>query len=109
MAFVTTLRFTSGDRRVLDNVVTNIKRSAKRKGVELTGPHQKPPEVVSVPMSKRLGIGDDEFPPWTYTVYTRTVRIVGREEFARETAGRELPDGVHVEVDVDRITGAGRS
>jgi ribosomal protein S10 len=107
MAFVTTLRLTSGDRETLDDTVADIKQRANRKGVQFKGPHPKPPEEIRVPQAKRLAPGP-EFDPWEYSVYVRELRIVGHDEFARETAGREFPDGVRVEVDVQQVTNAGR-
>lgn len=107
MAFVTTLRLTSGDRQTLDDTVEEIKSRASRKGVQFKGPHPKPPEEIRVPQTKRLAPGE-EFDPWSYSVYVRELRIVGHDEFARETAGREFPDGVRVEVDVQQVRNAGR-
>lgn len=109
MTFVTTLRFTSGDRRVLDDVVNDIKQTAKRKGAELKGPHSKSPNAVRVPLSNCPGRDGGLIDSWRYTIYTRTIHIVGHSEFARATAGRDFPDDIHVEVDVERRTGAGRT
>jgi small subunit ribosomal protein S10 len=109
MTFVTKLRFTSGDSNALDDITHDIKRTAQQKGVELKGPHSKPPENVRVPQSKRLNADTESFTPWTYTIYTRTIHIVGHDEFARATAGRDFPDEIHVSVDIDRITGASRT
>jgi small subunit ribosomal protein S10 len=109
MTFVTKLRFTSGNRHVLDTVADDIKQTAQQKGVELKGPHSKPPENLRVPQPKRLNDGTEAFTPWTYTIYTRTIHIVGHDDFARATAGRDFPDNIHVAVDVDRTTGASRT
>lgn len=108
MPFVTTLTFQSGDRHLLDDVVDEIKEDAARKGVELKGPHPQPPEDYRVPQSKRLLADGDSFEPWNYTVYTRTIEIVGYDEFARSVAGRELPDPISVEAEVDQRHGLGR-
>ncbi len=107
MTFVTTLRFSSGDRRLLDSVVDEIKETAHRKGVELKGPHSKPPDDLRVPQSKCPGRNTSTFEPWQYTIYTRTVNIMGHGTFARETTAREYPDEIYVEADVERISGAG--
>lgn len=107
MPFVTKLRLESGDRRRLDDLLDEIKGQAERKGVELKGPHAKPPEHVRVPQSKTLGPGDDRFASWDYTVYTRTIEIVGYEEFARSIAGREHPEGIHVTAEVEQRSHAG--
>jgi len=110
MTFVTTLTLSSGDRHLLDDVVEDIKRRAGRKGVEFKGPHPKPPDDYRVPMQKRLdGNGGEAFDPWRYTVYTRTLRIVGHDGFARQVAGRSYPDAIHVEAEVEQVTGAGRT
>ncbi|MFC6836438.1 uS10/mL48 family ribosomal protein [Halomarina ordinaria] len=107
MTFVTTLTLTSGNRHVLEDVVGDIKTTAERKGAELKGPHPAPPADYRVPLSKRLDDGDS-FDPWEYTVYKRTVRIVGHDGFARQASQREFPDDVHVEVEVEQVTNAGR-
>ncbi len=132
MAFVTRLRLTSGDRETLDRVAADIKESAERKGVKLTGPHSRPSTNYSVPQYRRSPPGvtrplpsgdadtdtptpadvdpdDGEFSPWRYTVYERELEIVGREEFVRDVTDRELPASVRMAVSVDRTadTGAG--
>ncbi|WP_254537467.1 uS10/mL48 family ribosomal protein [Halomarina litorea] len=109
MAFVTTLTFTSGDRNVLESVVSDIKTSAARKGVECKGPHPRPPTEYRVPQPKRLHPDGGEFESWDYSVYTRTMRIVGHDEFARDAAQRSFPDGIHVEAEVEQVKGAGRT
>lgn len=109
MTFVTKLRFTSGDRRVLDDVADDIKQTAQQKGVELKGPHSKSPKNIRVPQPKRLNTETKTFAPWTYTIYTRTIHIVGHDDFARATAGRDFPDDIHVSVDIDRTTGTNRT
>jgi len=101
MPFVTTLRLQSGDADVLDAVVTDIKATAQRKGVELKGPHPKPPTRLRVPQHKRVE-GGGTFPDWTYTVYTRTVEIVGHDEFARSVTEQDFPDRVHVTAEIEQ-------
>lgn len=116
MPFVTTLTFQSGDRAVLDRVVTDIKENAARKGAQLKGPHSKPPRDFSVPQFGRLPAGDhsDEstedlrrFDAWRYTVHTRTMEIIGYDEFARAVADRAYPPGVHVGVEIHRVKASG--
>ncbi|MWG35267.1 uS10/mL48 family ribosomal protein [Halomarina oriensis] len=109
MPFVTTLTLSSGDRPALEDVVSDIKTAAERKGVQIKGPQTPPPERFVAPQSKRLGPEGNRFTDWSFSVYTRTMRIVGHDEFARSAAGREFPDGVHIEVDVEQVTGAGRA
>src|SRR6056297_2913367 len=102
MPFVTKLTLKSGDRHRLDDVVDTIKESAARKGVELKGPHPHPPDELRVPQLKELVNEHSRFEPWQYTVYHRTIEIVGHDEFARSVAGREFPDGVHVSAEVEQ-------
>lgn len=102
MPFVTKLEFTSGDRRLLDDVVDEVKARAERKGAELKGPHPQPPTDLRVPQAKRLAADGGEFDPWNYTVYTRTVEIVGHDAFARSVAGDEYPDRIRVEAEVEQ-------
>ncbi|MFB6143477.1 MAG: 30S ribosomal protein S10 [Halorientalis sp.] len=106
MPFVTTLTVESGDRHLLDDVVARVKEAAARKGVELKGPHPHPPDELRVPQSKTL-VGDAEFEPWTYTVYTRTIEIVGHDEFARSVAEREFPEGVHLSAEIEQRNATG--
>jgi ribosomal protein S10 len=127
VAFVTRLRLTSGDRETLDQVVSELKATAERKGVKLTGPHSKPPTELVVPQYRRSPPGavapgetasetddavtvdpaDETFRPWRYTVYARELEITGREEFVQRVANRDLPASVRMEVAVDRRAGAG--
>lgn len=108
MPFVTTLTVESGDRYLLEDVVTEIKEAAARKGVELKGPHPQTPEDLRVSQSKRLDASDECFEPWRYTVFTRTIEIVGHEGFARAVTEREFPRRVHVRAAVEQRTSAGR-
>ncbi|MDS0221327.1 uS10/mL48 family ribosomal protein [Haloarcula sp. S1AR25-5A] len=107
MPFVTTLTFTSGDRHRLNDTVTEIKESAEHKGVELKGPHPKQPQELRVPQSKTLGPSGGRFDSWTHTVYTRTIEIVGYEEFARNVTQRTFPKSIHVEAGVEQRTQIG--
>jgi ribosomal protein S10 len=103
MPFVTKLRLQSGDRAVLDSVVADIKAQAERKGAELKGPHPMPPTELRVPQYR--AVGGDTFDPWAYTVYTRTLEIVGHDEFARAVAERSFPDSVHVSAEIEQRRG----
>ena len=107
MPFVTKLTLTSGNRPVLDEVVDDIKATAARKGVELKGPHPQPPTDIRVPQAKRLHPDGGTFDPWTYTAYTRTIEIVGHDEFARSIAEREFPQGVQVEAEIEQVRNPG--
>lgn len=106
MPFVTTLRLASGDRDVLESVVTDIKETAARKGAEFKGPHPQPPAELRVPMYADLQPGE-EFEPWDYSVYRRVLEIVGHDEFARAVAGREFPEAVHVTAEVEQVRQVG--
>jgi ribosomal protein S10 len=106
MPFVTKLRLQSGDVDALDGVVTEIKETAARKGAELKGPHPKPPTRLRVPQHKRAD-GGGTFAPWEYTVYTRTIEIVGHDGFARDVTERSYPDSVHVTAEVEQLRQAG--
>lgn len=109
MTIVTRITLRSGDRAALDSVVEDVREAARRKGAEMKGPHSEPPEELYVAQPKRLaGDGDDAFSPWNYTVYTRRIEIRGHEAFARGILDWELPDSVHVEVEIDQVRAAGR-
>lgn len=107
MAFVTKLTLESGDRVVLDEVVGEIKRLVSRKGAEMKGPHPGTPRQFRVSQQKHLSDTGPTFDPWTYTVYTRTIEIVGHDSVARTVATRTVPDSVHVEVEVKQVGRAG--
>lgn len=107
MPFVTTLTLQSGDRETLERVATRIKERAERKGVELRGPNPEPLVTTSVPQFARLSASDERFEPWRYTVYTRTLTIVGHDDFAREVAGDRYPDSVHLQADVEQVRASG--
>ena len=101
MPFVTKLTLSSGDGEVLDAVVDDIKAAAERKGVELKGPHPKPPTHLRVPQYKRVD-GDETFDPWSYTVYTRTIEIIGHDAFARSVTEDTYPDPIHVSAEIEQ-------
>jgi ribosomal protein S10 len=106
MSFVTHLTFQSGDRRALESVVEDIKATARRKGVQLKGPHAHPPKELRVPQYTTVA-AEEAFEPWDYTVYEREIDIVGHDEFAREVAGWDLPPGIHVSAEVEQVRGMG--
>lgn len=102
MPFVTKLTLQSGDRRTLDDVVDGIKERAERKGVELKGPHPQPPLELRVPQAMRLSPDGPRFESWDYTVYVRTIEVVGHDAFARSVAEESFPEGIHVEVEIEQ-------
>ena len=106
MPFVTKLQLHSGDGDALEGVVTDIKERAERKGVELKGPHAKPPTRLRVPQHKRVD-GDGSFDTWEYTVYRRSLEIIGHDEFARTVTERPYPDSVHVSAEIEQVRAAG--
>lgn len=110
MAFVTKLTLQSGDRAVLDSLVADIETAAERKGADVRGPHPEPPRTLRVPLQKRLEDDASSFDAWAYTVYTRTMEIVGHDEVTRQiTTGTNFPDSVRVEAAVETVSAPGRS
>ncbi|MEF8773388.1 MAG: uS10/mL48 family ribosomal protein [Halobacteriales archaeon] len=101
MSFVTRLTLQSGDHAKLEDVVAGIKADGRRKGVELKGPHARPPTELRVPQFKTAA-GGQAFEEWSYTVYKRDVEIVGHQTFARQVAGDRFPPGVHVSVEIEQ-------
>lgn len=106
MPFVTRLTLQSGDGELLDSVVSDIKEQAERKGVELKGPHPKPPEYVRVPQYKG-GPSQGTFEPWEYTVYRRLIEIVDHNEFARQVTERDYPSSIHISANIEQYTQSG--
>ncbi len=105
MPFVTTLSLYSGDRTALAAVVDDIRKTAQRKGVELKGPHTHPPVGCVAPLYWGAD-ADSPFDHWEYSVYRRTLRIVGHQNIAREIAGTRRPDSVRVEIEVEQVRSA---
>ena len=103
MTTVTKLTLSSGDRRTLDSVVSEVVSIVERKGADLRGPYTGPPTEYRVPRSKTLTGKNGAFAPWQYTVYTRTLEIVGHDDAARVAATREFPSSVHAEIELGRI------
>jgi ribosomal protein S10 len=106
MPFVTRLTLQSGDGELLDSIVTDIKERAERKGVELKGPHPKPPSRYGVPQFKDHS-ATDSFGNWEYTVYTRNIEIIDHNEFARTVAEREYPDRIYITADIEQYNQTG--
>jgi len=107
MSFVTRLTLESGDRAALDDVVGDIRDAVARKGAEMKGPHSNPPTELRVPLEKSVA-GDGSFGDWEYTVYRRTVELVGHDELARSIADWDFPASVHVEVEVENVRSQGQ-
>lgn len=109
MPFVTTLTLRSGDRDALDGAVENIRSAAERKGLEITGPHTRPPDEYRVPLYQQLTRASDQFPSWDYAVYERVVTLGGHDEAVRGLAERDFPTAVHVAVDIEHVQSTGHS
>jgi len=107
MTFVTKLTLESGDRAVLDEVVSEIATLVERKGAQMKGPHPAPPRTIGVPQYRRLSEGAS-YSPWRYTVYTRTIEIHGHDQAARIVADREFPDSIHIEAEVEHVKPLGQ-
>jgi ribosomal protein S10 len=106
MPFVTRLTLQSGDGELLDAIVTDIKERAERKGVELKGPHPKPPSRHAVPQYKDLS-ASETFENWEYTVYTRNIEIIDHNEFARDVAEQEYPDRIYITANIEQYSQTG--
>ncbi len=110
MTFITKILLQSGNRPVLDNVVSDIRKLAGRKGADLRGPHSDPPERHRVPQYKTLsGDRGQQFRSWDYTVYTRRLEIVGHNDVSRRVAQMDFPPGIRVEVELEQIQGMGKA
>ena len=106
MTFVTKLTVQSGDRTVLEQTVEEIKAFVSGKGVQLKGPHPRPPRNYRVRLQKRLDGSESAYPAWEYTVYRRDLEIVGRDEVARDVATREFPRSIQVTITIERMGNA---
>jgi len=101
MTVVTRFSLKSGDREALDAVVEDIVDAAHRKGAEMKGPHQDPPEDLEVALYPHLdGAARGDLENWTYTVFQRRIELRGYEELAREFLARDYPDSIQVEAEV---------
>ena len=103
MTFVTKLTIQCGDRHLLEDVVSEIARIVERKGAEMKGPHPEPPTTISVPLYRQLESGSTTFPTWEYTIYTRTIDIVGHDNVARLVLERKYPPAIHIEAEVTQV------
>ena len=102
MTFVTKLRFQSGNRPALDEVVDDLKRMLERKGADCKGPHSDPPRSLSVPLYRDpSGVGT-QLDDWRYTVYSRRMEIHGSDRIARQVGHMSFPESVRVEIAVER-------
>jgi ribosomal protein S10 len=107
VTFVTKLRFQSGDRPALDEVVDDLKRLLERKGADCKGPHSDPPRDLAVPQHRNLGVDGGRYGDWRYTVYSRRMEIHGSDRIAREVGLMSFPESVRVEIEVDRRSPVG--
>jgi len=107
VTFVTKLRFQSGNRPALDEVVGDLKRLLERKGADCKGPHSDPPRDVSVPLYRDLSADGERLDDWRYTVYSRRMEIVGSDRIAREVGHMSFPESVRVEIEVEQRGPAG--
>jgi ribosomal protein S10 len=107
VTFVTKLRFQSGDRPALDEVVDDLKRLLERKGADCKGPHSDPPRDLAVPQHRDLAAGGARYDDWRYTIYTRRMEIHGSDRIAREVGLMSFPESVRVEIEVDQRSPVG--
>ena len=107
MPLVTTVTVWSGDRAALDDFVDDVVTTAERKGIEVKGPHTRPPQTYRVPLYKRADPSAGRYSPWEYTVYERSLRLSGHDDSVRQIAGHELPRSVRLEIDISQIRSTG--
>jgi ribosomal protein S10 len=106
MTYVTKLSLQSGDRVALEETVSDLKTFLERKGAECRGPFNDPPDHLTVPQYRNLGPGE-QFPSWSYSVYSRRLEIHGNDHIARQVGHREFPESLHVEIEVEHRKPAG--
>ncbi len=95
------IRLSGADHKKVDEVCNQIKKIAERTGVELHGPIPLPTKRLVVPVRKAPdGEGSETWERWEMRIHKRLIDIDADERALRQLMRIQIPDGIHIEIEL---------
>ena|SRR3989338_715311 len=95
------LKFSSPDYRKLTDICHQIVDIAGRTGVKYSGPIPLPTKKLVVPTRKGMsGGGTESYEHWQMRIHKRIIDIESDERTLRRVMRVEIPEDVHVEIEL---------
>ncbi|MBU2100001.1 30S ribosomal protein S10 [Candidatus Micrarchaeota archaeon] len=95
------IKLSSPDYKLLENICEQIKEVAKRTGVKHSGSIPLPTRKLIVPTRKGMpGGGTESIDKWEMRIHKRLIDIEADERTLRRVMRVEIPEKVHVEIEL---------
>lgn len=95
------IKLTSPDYKQLNEISEKIVEVAKRTGVKYSGPIPLPTKKLVVPTRKSpCGGGTETYERWQMRIHKRIIDIESDERTLRRVMRVEIPEKVHVEIEL---------
>ncbi|MGA7476780.1 MAG: 30S ribosomal protein S10 [Thermoplasmata archaeon] len=91
------------DREALDSVCRQIREISKKRGVAMAGPVPLPTQKLRVPVRKGPdGCGTSTIDHWELRIHRRLIYLDTDERVLRQVMRVSFPDGIHLEMLLDK-------
>lgn len=100
-AQIASIKLVSPDYKKLEAVCGEIKDIALKTGAKVSGPVPLPTKKLTVPTLKTpCGDGSKTWEKWQMRVHKRLLNIVADERTLRQIMRVQVPDQVHIEIEL---------
>ena len=101
MSQIASIKLVSPEYTKLQQVSEEIKDIAKRTGAKVKGPIPLPTKKLVIPtMKSPCGDGSKTWEKWQMRVHKRLINIVADERTLRQIMRIQVPDQVHIEIEL---------
>ncbi len=95
------VKLSSSDHLKVDEVARQIKEIAEKFGVSVSGPIPLPTKRMRIVTRKApCGRGSETYERWEMRIHKRVLDITVNDRALRHIMRVEVPDGVHVEIEL---------
>jgi len=95
------IKLSSPDYKVLEDVCNNIVDIAKRTGAKVSGPVPLPTKQVEIATRRGMSAGGTKtYERWQMRIHKRIIDIQSDERTLRRIMHIEMPDKVHIEMEL---------
>ncbi|MCX8190388.1 MAG: 30S ribosomal protein S10 [Candidatus Diapherotrites archaeon] len=95
------IRLSSPDYKVLEEVSSNIVDIAKRTGAKYSGPVPLPTKQIEIATRRGMSAGGSKtYERWQMRIHKRLIDIQSDERTLRRIMHIEIPDKVHMEIEL---------
>lgn len=91
------------DKKQLEGVCTEIVDVNKKTGTKFSGPIPMPTKSMKVTTRKAVsGDGSETWERWSMRIHKRIIDIGANERSLRQIMRIQVPDGVHIEIELTK-------